>query len=354
MSWLALNLSLMFELVATGVSRLATKFLGPRGRIGYIGGHNSGNLGDEVMFEYVSQKLAPNKTETLLTPRSEEILAAIGLSGPGYFKHYLLGGGTLINEIWHGKVVRLAQMGVPMSAVGTGVGSCGKEQVATTEFQDWKDVLRGFSSVHVRGPLSQARLRAIGINASVSGDIGLVMAKSRVRSSLANRVAINVIDADCCAAALREVCTAILPRLLSRGYKIDAWVVNERDASFTELLLGEAAERIILLKDAKDVENAAADICFSICTRLHGSVFSVSHGVPTVMLGYRDKCLDFMQSIGMASCHVHLDAPDCAQLTLELVERHMSQSFLQVQSEAICKSTFRIRQELDTVFAMLR
>lgn len=129
------NLSLIFELVATGLSRLATKLFGPRGRIGYVGGHNSGNLGDEVMFEYVSQKLAPSKTETLLTPRSEELLAAFGLSGPGYFRHYLLGGGTLINETWHGKVMRLAQMGVPMTAVGTGVGSCGKEQVATANFE---------------------------------------------------------------------------------------------------------------------------------------------------------------------------------------------------------------------------
>jgi polysaccharide pyruvyl transferase WcaK-like protein len=60
----------------------------------------------------------------------------------------------------------------------------------------------------------------------------------------------------------------------------------------------------------------------ALVVRLHAAVLSCCAGTPPLMLGYRDKCLDMMASLGLERWHVDLTSPegDILAPALELAE----------------------------------
>ena len=96
--------------------------------------------------------------------------------------------------MWQAKVARLALQGVPFHTIGTGAGSCGKEQSDNFSLSSWADVLKSFQSIAVRGPLSKSRLAEIGVQATVCGDVALKKWQPVLEENpVTRRVAINVL-----------------------------------------------------------------------------------------------------------------------------------------------------------------
>ena len=335
-----LKIKLLWLIVTLAVRRFIRRLFDARLKVGYIGGHFCGNLGDEIMYECFCDILKPAALETLESPGVEELLSKVGLSGPAYFHRYILGGGTLINPIWRGKVDRLSQMGVPIVSIGTGVGSCGKEQSGDIVFEDWKPVLERFASIDLRGPQSCMKLKGLGLSqVGVCGDVALSLYQEREFDQSAKRVAINVLRDSVTESQLGEIMGRVIPLLRQQGYSIDAWILNEEDIAFTEELIGDQIDRILVLRTHADILKAAEGVAFTVCTRLHAAVFSVTCSIPTVMLAYRDKCLDFMESVGLQASCVDLESDGCVEQALDQVQRHFEdQHLIDCRAQLVSKS----------------
>ena len=59
---------------------------------------------------------------------------------------------------------------------------------------------------------------------------------------------------------------------------------------------------------------------FNICVRLHAAVLSTCAGVPPVSFGYREKCLDFMQSMSLQDWHMDLSTARPADMRERILQ----------------------------------
>lgn len=145
-------------------------------KIGYIGWVGHANLGDEAMFQAISQSLAPNQVVSLLPVPGERLLQVVGAGGSKRFGAALLGGGTLINHFYLDLAKLVASWRIPFCIAGTGVGSPGFGFSSRDEdnLQGWAEILRRSPLVAVRGPKSAQLLQQIGVsNVEVIGDPAL-------------------------------------------------------------------------------------------------------------------------------------------------------------------------------------
>ncbi len=298
-------------------------------RWGYIGAHTGRNLGDDAMFtalESLWQETYPKRNlVTVELPWHERRLGKVGLSGQAFFKGGLLGGGTLIGPFWQVQARTLLQQGVPMWTLGTGAGSCGFVQPYQIDLSAWKPILDRFERVGVRGPLSRDKLRAIGVEkAEVVGDLALLLTRETAfEPSETPCVAFNLAlptqgeenyDEE---AKLREVET-VLRELVQKGWKIVPFAMNAVDIEPTRSALQRAGIEdcnVPLMRDVDEFWSLTGPCAFVFAVRLHAAILAACAGVPTLMLGYRDKCLDFMASMNLEAWHVDLEkAPQGAMI----------------------------------------
>lgn len=301
----------------------------PGKRWGYIGAHTGRNLGDDAMFTAFRglwQETSPERElVTVELPWHERRLARVGLSGPAFFEGALLGGGTLIGPFWESQVRTLMRQGVPLWTLGTGAGSCGFVQPHQLDLSSWKSLLNDFVGVGVRGPLSLDKLRAIGVErAQVVGDLALILAQSAPlplsqRPQFAFNLALpgaseqNYHEQE----KLREVET-VLAELTRQGWQVVPFAMNAVDIEPTRAALaraGIANQGVPLLHSIEEFWQTIGPCAFVIAVRLHAAILAACAGVPTLMLGYRDKCLDFMASMNLEAWHLDLEsAPEGAIL----------------------------------------
>lgn len=303
-----------------------------RKAIGYIGGHGANNLGDDVMFYALKNNLFQNELITFQTVGIEKLLYKAGLSGVKFFKLLILGGGTLINDMWYDKVSRSLQLGIPVISLGTGVGSCGIEQFEEVDVSPWRGVLQNFLTVNVRGELSKSRLNNIGVNSVVSGDLALLLANEKINNSYDKKIGLNLMDI----AKYNHYWEAILPLLsdLNReGWKFESLIINPNDLAYTKYYfekLGVESNEFRAIKDYNEFLEASERLIFTICVRLHGSVLSLCNNIPTILFGYRDKCDDFMTSMDMKDYYIDVNQ--------ELNSFKMGEAILALKNDVVQKS----------------
>lgn len=308
---------------------------------GYIGwiGHN--NLGDEAMFA-AAQKLFPS--EILLHfdgVQRERILAALGYSGNHYFKKVLLGGGTLVNDGYFCLVERALSMGLELSTLGTGIGSSGFSSPQDASYSKWLPLLKHFKHLGVRGPLSLIRLQNLGIgSAEVTGDLALALTKENLTcpaqsQSFAFNVCIpqsaeNTTDSDNLIASF----IAVVRSFYQQGMRPVPIALAPDDFEPTRIVLDEAlGKHNIQVQVPANHEQYFAlvqDCAFMIGVRLHAAVLSCCVGVPPLLIGYRDKCADFMESMELDAWLVPL-----LNLTAETLWEHVETLSRQRDSLAI-------------------
>jgi polysaccharide pyruvyl transferase WcaK-like protein len=299
--------------------RFFLKLTGKKINIGYIGGHGVANLGDDVMYFALKKSIPNYNVLTFQTIGVEKLLCFFGLSGNSFFKLIVLGGGTLINDMWFNKVERSLNFKVPVIALGTGVGSCGLEQSRAIDFSNWTKVLNQFKFVGVRGEMSKNRLISTGVNSSVVGDLALLLAIKAPQKSIKKVIGINLMDI----AEYNEYWEAMIPELLKlkeEGWGFEPLVMNPNDLKYTSRFFEKLgiSNKIEIIASDDEFKLKTNELTFTICVRLHGSVLSLCNNVPTVLFGYRDKCKDFMSSVDLTEFYIDLDDNNLNKLNYAL------------------------------------
>lgn len=286
--------------------------------LGYIGGQGDANLGDEAMLDAAQRLLPKAQLIPIGFPRQEKRLEKWGLSGKRYFNSVILGGGTLINEyIWAEQVQTALRQGLPLWSLGTGVGSCGFGHSEQVNLRVWKALLPDFQKIGVRGPLSQRSLQQIGIErVQVIGDLALSLAQERaVSPSRMPCFALNTTAPPARArdqgdySALQEM-EETLCELVRQGWQPIPIAMHRDDVAPLRQLLervGQSSLPIPILQNAEQFFQRVQECHFTLAVRLHTAVLSCCVGVPPLMLGYRNKCLDFMLSMDLEDWHIGLE-----------------------------------------------
>ena len=290
---------------------------GERPRIGYMGGismvgDEDANLGDGVMVR-AAAALFPN-TDVLAFhhPRHEARLQRLWLSGEHYFDAVLLGGGTLINPMWAAPVAMALRQGLRVSALGTGAGSWGLGQPHTVDLSEWTDLLKQFDRIGVRGPLSQERLREIGVeNVEVVGDLALSLARDRAaapseRPSFAMNLISGLPIAGPRGATWDGGLAGALERLVGRGWEVVPFAMAPDDVQATRRFaesIGARGASVRRPRSADEFFGLIGGCHFTVSLRLHGGILSAACGVPPLLIGYRDKHLDFARTMSDTCAH---------------------------------------------------
>lgn len=287
-------------------------------RYGYIGGQGDRNLGDDVMFFAAQQLLRHVRLVPYSFPAHERRLTVVGLSGRRYFEHVILGGGTFINPYGLDTTRQALSQGLPMWSLGTGVGSGGFGMSSRPELQEWRSLLRDFQRLGVRGPRSKAALETLGVTqAEVLGDLALFLARERPvePASEPPRFGVNITLPP---ASEKQSWSAetLLPPLVDAIRALEAagfvplfFGMHRNDLEPLRQLtsrLGRPDAPLHFPETMDDFARLLGPCSFNVCVRLHAAVLSTCVGVPPVSLGYREKCLDFMESMSLEDWHVDL------------------------------------------------
>lgn len=294
-------------------------------RLGYIGALGDGNLGDEAMFT-AAQRLYPAfELVTLLSTWREAELAGKGLSGPDFFQGIILGGGTLISPYWLPAIAHAQEQGCRSWTLGSGIGSSGFGDEAAVSLDGWAESLKQMSGVGLRGPRSLDTARTLGIgNAEQIGDLAAALALDAPQQPHARRkIVVNIaaspddtrIPAEI--PALNAVANYL--RLADQfGDEIVGVAMHRTDGGPTRRVLDAAGLEHISVQLPTDFAAFAKWVDgahFTLSVRLHSAILAANLGIPSVSLGYRDKNLDFMQSIGQQRWHMPLETASLDQVT---------------------------------------
>ncbi|WP_257455085.1 polysaccharide pyruvyl transferase family protein [Archangium lipolyticum] len=289
-------------------------------RVAYAGGQGWRNLGDDVLFEAAQRVLGGVRLVSFRYPRQEERFARLGLSGRSYFQLFILGGGTFINPYGLGTVRAALRQGLPAWTLGTGVGSAGFNMSRRPELAEWRALLRDFHAVGVRGPCSKALLEDLGVSqAEVIGDLALVLAREApMRPLEPRRFAVNLVlpprqEREGFSYERLEGLERAIRHFMDQEWEPLFVAMHEHDVESLHRLktaVGRAEDPTHSPRTAEEYMELVGPCTLTLATRLHAAVLSCCAGTPALSLGYREKCLDFMSSLGLEAWHVDLSVPE--------------------------------------------
>lgn len=276
-------------------------------RVAYVGGAGDANLGDEAILHAVRDLLPDVSLVPLSYPRTETRLARARLSGPHHFRAMLLSGGTLINSHFEPRVRFGIEAGVAAWAFGTGAGGAGFGMRDDVDLGNWASMLGAFRGVAVRGPRSAAQLQSIGVcNVEILGDPALWLGpRNALQDSDRPRVLLNVSrperpDADAPHYdALEQALICMLRPLVAHGWEVVPVAMHRTDLLPTKRVVqGLCLDTVVpLAESAEAFFRLCSGSSVVVCVRLHAAVLACCASVPPLLIGYRDKCADFMESI---------------------------------------------------------
>lgn len=289
-------------------------------RVAYLGALGERNLGDEAMYHALRASLPGRALIPLQSFSYEQMLAKLNLSGYAYFGQAILGGGTLISPHWLNYVKQIERWQLSLMTAGTGVGSSGFGEEESELMEAWVPHLQGFRGLGLRGPRSEAKLRAAGLpNAVAIGDLAHLFAGRGTGGNLSSKkLAINITlppgetYAQTSYASLKQL-EPVVGELVGQGWDVVAIAMHPRDAVPTKQFLFAATGRPYPVELPRTYDNFAALVRDCTCTfsvRLHGAILSTCTGTPALMLGYRDKCADFMEAMALEDWYVDLSIAD--------------------------------------------
>lgn len=281
--------------------------------LGYIGWVGQGNLGDEAMFEAIKLLLPEYDIEVFSGARRERLLSKLAASGRRKFKAVILGGGTLVNQGYLGVVETALSLDLTMHTFGTGVGSSGFSGNYGLELEGWQSLLNQFKSVGVRGPRSEKHLKEIGVeHAEVIGDLALALTLDSPYPHLhTKRYILSVAlpeedDPKFPSEKLVNELAKMVGELKSIGYQPIPVAFCEEDVEAIEQVLSMSGQKEVSVQSPNNHSeyfDLLKDAEFVVGVRLHAAILACCAGVPSILIGYRDKAADFMQSMDLMEWH---------------------------------------------------
>jgi polysaccharide pyruvyl transferase WcaK-like protein len=271
--------------------------------IAYVGGWlGKFNLGDEALW-YAYEKLFPS--HKLVHFDGGKLSGAVcrlpRLAGG------LLGGGTLIAQKrdWLTLATQFAASGQPLFIFGTGVEEPSFWPGDTT-VQDWLPLLAKCRFIGVRGPISAQMLAAAGVkNVEVVGDPVIAYALDEVsREVETNSIGLNIGTSDGRIwgdeKRVASEVASLARRAKSAGWNVHWYVVWPKDLEMTQQVAkesGTSAHIHTIYTDADEYMRSVRRLGAFVGMKLHATVLATCALTPSLMLEYRPKCRDYMQSV---------------------------------------------------------
>jgi len=287
----------------------------------YVGCLDPPNLGDLAVLGTISDLLAP---DLLLAPATGvERLGCLSQFPPSWLspRAIVLGGGTLIKKdrsLYLGRAeALLAAFPHAMFIVfGSGVADDALwEQFGYwTDREAWVRLLESSDLLFVRGRVSRDRLRTWGLRQPV----GVWLAQNAVRpKGVGNRIGVNlgpssgkIYGGD--ESGLLRFGAQLLCNLASAGWRITLIPTNVDDWRFLRRCAEMSEVPGVRLHAAYlDVKATLAELKqqhVMIGQKLHSVILAHCVYTPSVMIAYRTKCLEYMDSVGQLDCVCRTDA----------------------------------------------
>jgi polysaccharide pyruvyl transferase WcaK-like protein len=237
----------------------------------------------------------------------------------------IIGGGTQLGETgFQGPVLRAMQTDAECVVFGTGVEDPAfwpSRDPGRYDLAAWEPILVRCGYVGVRGPRSQRYLRQVGIESEVIGDPACMFVRSEAQPVVAKRrLGLNLGSGSQGMFGNDELVLETLlgfaREMLDDGWDPTPYVVFPGDLP----IAGEFVRRIGLPQshircfydNAADFMNSVREESVFVGFKLHAVVLAYCARVPSLMIEYRPKCRDFMESIGAEDFIVRAD-----QLTVD-------------------------------------
>lgn len=289
-------------------------------RLAYVAGFfGRDNLGDEALYD-AAQSLF-DRCSILKYPRKlwltniARVLTRVHSA--------ILGGGTLINRLdsWRLLAERCFDQFPSPFVFGTGVAHpefWSSQPEWKDTLKEWKPILDQCSYLGVRGPRSAQLLADAGLkDVEIIGDPALVFARGRSPekdSYFPDSIGLNIGQAGGCMWGDEDRVLDQYVRL-ARHAKKDGWlvrwfVVYPPDLSITKKaaeLSGTDDEIYRTYTDVAQYLELVRPLSTFVGMKLHATALAACAYVPSVMLEYRPKCRDFMQSIGQDEATIRTD-----------------------------------------------
>lgn len=327
LTWLCDGLSTFQKLIKIAQKRSISKNLN---NIGYIGWVGQGNLGDDAMYSAARKLLAPAELIHFDGRKREQLFTLLGLSGHRYFSSVFLGGGTLINPGYKNIVQLALSSGLDVSSLGTGVGSSGFSAKRFEEIEDWIPLLHRFKHLGVRGPRSLKILQEMGVeHAEVVGDLALALAPDESFPYLNSCFyALNIATPSFNSPSfptskLFSGFIKTVSELYQKGLHPLPIAFCPDDIDPLSYILDNSIPSKIdvrLIRSHEELFGILKSCRFLLGVRLHSAVLSCCVGVPPILVGYRDKCADFMESMDLIDWHIDAYSMKSGELS-SLVKR---------------------------------
>ena len=286
--------------------------------VGYAGGWlGHRNLGDEAMYIGL-QKLFPSCQFLHFdgSKASSVLMRCFPLSRVGF-----LAGGTLIDrrEDWLHVFQESDRRIGPLVVFGTGVAQSEfwQDQPGwSSHLNEWRDLLNRCVYVGVRGPLSAATLQACGVaGVEIVGDPALAFVDTSRSEDYEQRVlGICVGQSHGNVWGTQESITRETIRVAKlaseAGWRVKWFVVWADDLEITKQMAHESGTPDDIIEVYTDPElylKHVEHISVFVGMKLHATILAMCAYVPSIMLEYRPKCRDFMESVGQGDYTIRTD-----------------------------------------------
>lgn len=295
----------------------------PKKTIEYIG-CMAVNLGDQVVLDAIEQTFPEIN---IVPPKGgNSFISRIIAESEKRQKRLasMLGGGTLIGPgDWSDKLriefeSSLKRLGSGI-VFGTGVSdlsfpSYQKEYEKDPElYRKWGTLLNQCQYVGVRGPQSKSTLAALGVEAEVIGDpVCFLVQEKGFWRPVSGLLGVNIGHGGGSIWGDRSTFYAAMTQFVSqakdRGWNMEFFVLMAEDLEMTKKLALEAGINNPIIHceymDAKNYLEQARRMEAFVGMKLHSVILAMCALVPSIMMEYRPKGLDFMKSIGMESFNI--------------------------------------------------
>ena len=303
--------------------KFTLNLLTPKKKYFYVGGYpHINNLGDQALFQAYQQLLGKNLIH-FQGGRIETTMAKI-LADKNDLA--FLAGGTLINRLSLFSLNDAYKIFHHIHVIGTGVAQnyfWDTQSGQHCDLDNWLVALRKSASLAVRGPLGKRLLEEHGLEkVHIFGDPVINFARQEKKVVSAKKViGINIgISKDgawASEAAIFNIYKELACQLKNDEWEIHWLVVCDTDLNITKQVATQTqTEQFvhIVFSDPNEYINLCQNFSLLIGLKLHSVVLAHCAYIPSIMLEYRPKCLDYMMAIGEEDNCFRLDKINAEQI----------------------------------------
>jgi polysaccharide pyruvyl transferase WcaK-like protein len=328
---------------------------GPR-RALYLGFAFDANFGDRWMYQVLARRMPVQFGHaTTLEEHWRKVAPR------GHYDFAMLGGGTLINQQpqFFQDALCANAAGLPLVCFGSGVGEVERWG---DHRAPWVELLRRFAYVGVRGPHSHAALAEAGLSGHVVTGDPCLLDDSRLPTQAAQlqtsqtsqtsqswqeppaepvRVWLDLSfggQEDQESLGFRYQLLTLLSRLERTG-AITLKLYTSWNAYLPWIEAQAAAvlggrREILVLDETSRNQLSVTNVDLAIAYRLHAAAAALLAGIPTLVIRYEAKCLDFLAQLGLEDLVFTPDAVGSARLRSRLLGD--LPTFIAMQRPRVC------------------